>query len=135
MRPYIRIAFITFTVWLLAAFVNGLLCGIFLAITEHHPSAWAGYLIGIFFISLFFSAPGFFIFWIIMMVTFAKWTRERALFRTALSTGFILSATTGICCSEIFSYEFHEKYVLVLLIILSAITSVMLHFKHFIKIN
>lgn len=132
MRPYIRITFITFTVWLLAAFVNGLLCGVFLAISEHHPAEWAGYLIVIFFISLFFSAPGFFIFWITMMVTFAKWIRERALFRTALSAGFILALITGICCSEIFRYE---KYVLILFIIISAITSIMLHFKHFKKIN
>lgn len=135
MRPYIRITFITFTTWLVSAFVNGLLCGVFLAITKNEPAEWAAYLLIIFFISLFFSAPGFFVFWIAMMVVFAKWIRERALFRAALSTGFILSATTGICCSEMFSYEFHEKYVLIPLIILSAITSVMLHFKHFIKIN
>lgn len=135
MRPYIRITFITFTVWLLAAFVNGLVCGIFLAITKHEPAEWAGYLVAIFFFSLFFSAPGFFIFWISMMVTFAKWIRERALFRTALSAGFILAFITGIFCSEMFRYEFHEKYVLIFFIILSAITSIMLHFNHFKKIN
>ncbi|MEO6637788.1 MAG: hypothetical protein ABIN25_05905 [Ginsengibacter sp.] len=135
MKPYIRITFITFTIWLLAALVNGLLCGIFLAITRHDLGAWAGYLSGIFFISLIFSIPGFFVFWITMMVVFAKWIRERALFRAALSTGFILAVITGIAGSAAFSYEFPQRNLLICFIALSAITSIMLHFKYFKKIN
>lgn len=135
MKQYIRLSFITFTIWLLSAFVNGLLCGIFLAVTRHEPAEWPGNLIVILLISLFFSAPGFFIFWITMLVSFAKWVRERALFRTALSTGFILALITGISSSEIFTHEFRNKYAFIFLITLSAITSIMLHFNHFKKIN
>lgn len=135
MKQYIRLSFITFTIWLLSAFVNGLLCGIFLAVTRHEPAEWPGNLIVILLISLFFSAPGFFIFWITMLVSFAKWVRERALFRIALCTGFILSLITATGCAGIFTSEFHNKYVFILLINLSAITSIMLHFNHFKKIK
>ncbi len=135
MKQYIRLSFITFTIWLLSAFVNGLSCGIFLAVTRHEPAEWPGNLIVIFLISLFFSAPGFFIFWITMLVSFAKWVRERALFRTALSTGFILALITAISSSGIFTDEFPNKYAFILLITLSAITSIMLHFNHFKKIK
>lgn len=135
MKQYVRLSFITFTIWLLSAFINGLLCGIFLAVTGYQPGLRAGNLVVIFFISLFFSGPGFFIFWIIILASFTKWVRERALFRTALSTGFILALITGISSSEIFTHEFRNKYAFIFLITLSAITSIMLHFNHFKKIN
>ncbi len=135
MRQYIRITFITFTVWLLSAFINGLLCGIYISITKYGPGQRPFYLVVVFLFSLFFSAPGFFIFWISMLVSFARWIRERALFRVALSAGFIPAIITGVCCSEIFKYEFPQKYVCIFFIILSAITSIMLHFNHFKKIN
>ncbi len=136
MNPYIKITAITFTTWILSSVINGLMCGIFIAIATHQFHKPAEFIIVIFFFSMLFSAPGFFIFWIILLIGFANSIQQRALFRTALSAGFVLAAITAVISSKLIRQEFPSiNYVIMFLIILSAITSIMMHFKHFKKIK
>jgi hypothetical protein len=136
MKPYIKITVITFTTWLVFAIINGFLTGIFITITRHLPYDWALFIVIAFFISLLFSSPGFFIFWIILLISFANHIQQRTLFRHALSAGFVLSSIEAIACSNIFLEHFSSnKYILILLVIVSCITSIMMHFNYFKKIK
>lgn len=136
MNPYIKITITTFTIWMVCAIINGLLCGTYIFFGNHYFSEWPGDVLFIFFLSLFFSVPGFFIFWIVLLISFARWIEERALFRVALSTGLVLASITGVICSEVFKSEFQkDKYLFVLFVILSAITGIIIHFNHFKKIK
>lgn len=136
MNLYLKLTLRTFTIWILASFINGLLCGIYKASMNHISNGFPVGILVVFFISLFFSAPGFFVFWIILLGKLGKGIYERALFRAALSTGFLLAAATAIVCTELLKSEFStNKYVLILFAILSSMTSIMIHFNHFKKIN
>lgn len=132
MSPYIKITGRTFTIWLLASLINGLLCGISLSVVHNIYSEITADIIGIAFISLFFSAPGFLVFWFILLVRILMDTKGRALFRSALVTGFILASITAFFSSKVFSSEFgYHFYIPFTCILLSAVSSIMLHFKHF----
>lgn len=136
MNPYIKITVTTFTIWMLCAMINGLLCGAYLSFAHHYLSEWLADILIIFFFSLFFSAPGYFILWIVLLISFARWIEERALFRVALSTGFVLALITGVISSEIFKDEFpNGKFLVALFVILSAMTGIIMHFNHFKKIK
>ena len=132
MSPYIKITGRTFTIWLLASLINGLLCGISLSVLHNIYSEITGDIIGIAFISLFFSVPGFLVFWFILLIRILMDTKERALFRSALVTGFILALITAIFGSKLFSSEFgYHFFIPFTCIMLSAVSSIMLHFKYF----
>jgi len=136
MNLYLKLTFRTFTIWVLASFINGLLCAVYEASMNHMSNAFPVGILVVFFISLFFSAPGFFIFWIILLTKLVNGIYERALFRTALSTGFPLAAATAIISLELLKPDFStHKYVFILFAILSSMTSIMVHFNHFKKIN
>ena len=102
MNSYIKITCRTFTIWVLASLINGLLCAISLSIIYNIYSELAAEIIGIALISLFFSAPGFFIFWLILVFKISTYTTERALFRSALITGFILASVTAFLVQKWF---------------------------------
>lgn len=136
MSPYIEITGRTATIWLLTSFINGILCGVALFFLNHTYDQLPGDICLIFIVSLFFSAPGFFIFWIVLLLKFFFYTIERALFRSALITGLILSFVTAYPGSKIFASEF-MGYALIpaSCIVLSAMISIILHFKYFKKIK
>ena len=136
MSSYLKITGRAFTIWLKASLINGLLCGICFTIINLNYAEIISYIIMIFFLSLFFSVPGFFVFWIILLFKFSTSTTERALFRSALITGFILASVTAYLGSKMFSSEFdNHSFIPAACIILSAMSSTMLHFKHFKKIK
>jgi hypothetical protein len=82
---------------------------------------------------LVFAAPGFFLFWLIMLAMISNEFYGRRLFRAALSTGFILSGATAYFSLNLLS---DTKVLLIpIFIILSAITSIMMHFNLFKKIR
>jgi hypothetical protein len=136
MSSYLKIIGRTFTIWLMASLINGLLCGICFTIINLNYAEIISYIIMIFFLSLFFSAPVFFVFWIILLFKISTYTTERALFRSALITGFILASVTAYLGSKMFSSEFgHYSFVPAACIILSAMSRIMLHFKPFKKIK
>lgn len=135
MNPYLSITFRTFTIWIMAAVINGLLCGICMSVsdTAYEPVITIIFC-GIF--SLFFSIPGFFIFWIVMLIAIGRYTYGRALFRVGLSAGLVLSAATAVMCVQFFIYlSPNIQYVIPVFIIFSAITSIMMHFNLFKKIG
>lgn len=136
MNPYLKITGRTFTIWIMASLINGLLCGISLSVINLNYTEIIPDSIVIFFISLFFSAPGVFIFWIVLLIKIAGYITERALFRTALGTGFVLASATAAFCSKMFSDEFsNHSFVIAACIILSAMSSIMLHFNQIKKIK
>lgn len=132
MNIYVKLTGRTFTIWLLTALINALLAGIAVSVINHEYDSVAEncFLAGI--LSLVFSIPGFFIFWLVLLVRAAKHERERALFRSALSTGCLLSAATAACGYDLlFSAVKNYGFVLILIIILSSLISIMIHFKNF----
>ena len=132
MKPYLKITERTITIWFLTSVINGLLCGIILAVIKQNFAEIALDIILIFFLSLFFSMPGFFIFWLVLLNRIFFNTTGRALFRDALVAGFILAAATAFIGSGLFESEFsNHTSIPATCIIVSAITSIMLHFKHF----
>jgi hypothetical protein len=129
---YLKLTGRTFTIWLLAAFLNGLLAGIAISIISNEYYHVAENCIAVGILSLVFSAPGFFIFWLVLLFRAARHDRERELFRVALSAGFILSALTAACAyGLLFWLAENDTCVLVLIIILSTLLSIMIHFKIF----
>ena len=136
MSPYLKLTGRTFTIWILASFINGVLCGIFITLSNAMYSDLIGNILLVSFFSLFFSAPGFFVFWLVLLFKMSIDTTERALFRAALITGFILSSITGLFGSGIYSSVFdYHSIVIATCVILSAMSSIMSHFKHFKKIK
>jgi hypothetical protein len=122
--------------WLLASFNNALLCSAYISVSGQYPGELPEGTVLIFFSSLFFSAPGFFIFWAVLLIKLGGNMYGRDLFRVALATGFTLAATTAIICSQLLKSLFPaNRYVLILFAILSAIASIMMHFNYFKKIN
>jgi hypothetical protein len=129
---YLKLTGRTFTIWLLTAFINGLLAGITISIIGREYDQVAGNCILAGILSLVFSAPGFFIFWLVLLFRAARHDRERELFRAALTAGFILSAATATCAyGLLFSEVKNYAFVLILVIILSSLISIIMHFKHF----
>ncbi len=133
MNPYVSITCRTITIWIMAAVINGLLCGIYIGVSGHEndPIPLLIFFAGL--CSLFFGAPGFFVFWITMLVMISRKLSGRSLFRAALSTGIILASGTAFFSIEMFSHS--ERLAISLFIILSAITSIMMHFNLFKKIG
>lgn len=132
MSIYLKLTARTFTIWLLTALINGLLAGIAVAIINSEYGMMAEFCLIIGILSLIFSIPGFFIFWVVLLVKAAKQERERALFRAALGTGFILSAATAACSyGLLFSAVKSYSFVLILIIVVSFLSSIMFHFKNF----
>jgi hypothetical protein len=136
MNSYLRITGRTITIWLCACLINAMLCGIALFFVNGMYLEIIGDIFLIFVLSLFFSAPGFFIFWVILLIKFCFYITDRALFRSALITGFVLSSVTAYFGSKIFASEFMGyASIPASCIILSAVSSIMLHFKYFKKIK
>jgi|GEM_PF-3483528 hypothetical protein len=129
---YLKLTGRTFTIWLLTAFINGLLAGIAISIYYREYDMVPESCIIACILSLVFSVPGFFIFWLVLLFRAARHDRERELFRAALSAGFILSAATAACAyGLLFSEVKNYAFVLILVTILSSLISIMMHFKHF----
>jgi hypothetical protein len=136
MNLYLKITIGTFTIWILASFINALFYATWLSVIINYQSGLVVHTLIAFFVSLLFSAPGFFVFWIILLVKLSRGIYERALFRAALSTGFILATATALTCLELPARAFATgKYLFILFAIISATSSIMIHFNHFKKIN
>lgn len=133
MNPYLSITIRTFTIWIMTAIINGVLCGTYLIVSAVEPEP---FLLIIFFATLFFSIPGFFIFWIVMLIAISRNIYGRALFRTALSTALLLSAATGVVGSGLSSiFTLLERCLFPVFIIISSIAGIMMHFNLFKKIE
>ena len=136
MKISFKITCATFTIWILTSFINSLFFASYSFIIHPTLNGLALETILVFFITLFFSVPGFFIFWLILLTKSAYRIYERALFRVALSTVIILASITAIICSLVLRSAFPgDVYALMLIPVVSSVVSVMMHFNYFKKIN
>ena len=135
MNPYLSMTFRTFTIWIMAAVLNGLLCGIYMSFLGIEADKITFVLVcGL--CSLVFSVPGFFVFWITMLITISRNIGERKLFRAALSVGMILATATAIIAYRLYnSVSLISWFVFPLFIVISATASIMMHFNLFKKIK
>lgn len=132
MSIYLKLTGRTFTIWLLTAFINAVLTGMVVTFCEQEYGMLLEICLITGILSLAFSVPGFFIFWLVLLFKAVRYERERTLFRSALTAGFILSAATAACAyGLLFSEAGNYAFVLIITIILSAVISIMVHFKKF----
>lgn len=137
MNPYLSITYRTFTIWIMASVINGMLSGSLLTIAGNGSDRLIPmtFLAGL--CSLLFSIPGFFVFWMVMLEMLRRNIMGRSLFRAALSTAIILAIATGIISSGLFRSVSGDKlsYLFPVSIVISAIASIMMHFRMFKKIQ
>lgn len=133
MNPYVSITFRTVTIWIMSAVINGVLCGIYLGIIGYQNESVGSWMFLVLICSLFFSVPGFLVFWIKMLFMINRNKYGRSLFRSALSTCMILSCLTAFFSKELFK----DAGIIAIssFIILSPMLSIMMHFNLFKKIG
>ena len=129
MFTFIRSILLSFTIWVLTALLNAAIGGTWLCLFTNEYSGPTSTYMMVLVITLLFSVPGMFFFWIVLL---ASWEGEH-LFRTLLKAAMVISALSalllfmlphGLARSEIFALS--------ACVIIAAVTSVMLH--HFDKI-
>lgn len=134
MNPFLAITLRTFTTWIMAAIINALSSGIYLAFVLGPGFAPERiFITGVG--SLVFSVPGFFIFWVILLIRLTNVADSRALFRTMLAAGMIPAAGMIWIFSNILDLEPGYIIPLAAMVICSITASIMLHFKLILKIN
>lgn len=127
---YVKITFIIFTTWILTCVINGILCGIAIGAGNYEWQNIFGSIAVSIIVSLIGSIPGFIVLWIYLLLILSKWRRGRELFKNTLAAATFISAAMGFLASSIVGREFPYSYWwLILIVITSALTSVMLHFK------
>jgi cytochrome c biogenesis factor len=119
-----KTCFFTFTIWLLAAFINGVLYATVFSLGKlvNTDAAESFFLATIF--SLVFSIPAIFCFWIVFLTNSEKENLSAVLLKTA----FIVSALSCLIVPILPSDVVNGHHVLlVLMIVIAALTSVLLH--------
>jgi hypothetical protein len=125
---FIKSIFTAFTIWVLAAMLNALLSGSWVTFFSNEMYSWPGAFILVLIFTLIFSIPGMFIFWIVMLV---NWNEE-LLFRTLLKAGFIISALSSLWLYLLDDFGINgQELFLSLGIVISAIASIMAHYRIF----
>ncbi len=126
MNYYLKSTIHSFTIWVLAALINAILSAWCLSVAPNAFDNWGEAFMLAFFVTLIFSIPGVFIFWITYMTN--RMTDSSSLFRVLLRTGFIIAVVSGL----LFFISFNGMlkgftFFLMLSIIVAAISSIMLH--------
>ena len=134
MNRYFKITIRTFTIWVASSLINGLLCGIYFSVIGNEFSGVGGTILFII-ISLVFSIPGFLLFWIFLLIGINRKVYARALFRTALSTGLILSLIYMVFGSIWLRPMLPVERYPIGFIVISVLAGILLHFKHFKNIH
>ena len=130
MNYYLKSTLHSFTIWVLAAFINAILSACCLSVAPKEFDNFMEAFTLAFFFTLIFSIPAVFIFW----VTFITNTAEdgNTLFRMLLRTGFITAFISGLLFFIGFTSMFKgHTFFLALSVIVAGVTSIMLH-HHFI---
>lgn len=126
MKIFFKTCFFTFTIWITAAFINGLLYALVFTLGNmvRHDFAES---VGLAFIfSAFFSTPAAFCFWLVFVTNSGKENLSKLL----LQAVFVLST-----CSCVFIrflpddvYEGHG-FLLAVIIVVSSVSAVLLHHR------
>lgn len=136
MSKYLKTTIIFFGVWFLASIINGLLCGICVALLEKEFSGGG---IAVLFLSVVFSfacsVPAVGMVWLTTLIGQATGKRGHELFQLVLGTALICSIAGGLIFIYTLGTEFmHARFLLGLCVIISAMAS-LLFFRKQIKTN
>ena len=136
MKKYLKITAIFFGVWFIASLLNGLLCGISLAVLENSfinsNSQTLAYSM---FFSFVFSAPVVGLVWFIAIMAQLAEKKGDELFQFILGSALLCAVTGALIFIFTVGREFmNARYVTGLCIIISALSSV-LFFRKQIKTN
>lgn len=125
---FIKSIFSTFTIWVLAALLNALLSATWLWLFSTEYNHWpVGFVLALVF-TLFFSIPGMFVFWLVLLVNWGK----TSLFQLLLKAGFIISLLSSLFLFLLNDAELERQQLfLSLSIVTSSIASIMIHFPIF----
>jgi hypothetical protein len=134
MKIFQTIAY-SFTVWLLAALINAFLFAVVFSMVHAETGRFFIFFPGIV-VSLFFSAPGIFCFWIIFLVAVYRNQSGQSLFRLLLGTGICCALCTGVVVGLFLRSEPGMSVLTTALIaVASAMLSLFAHRRTFIFIN
>lgn len=126
MINFIKSSFFTFTIWLVAALVNGLLYAVIFSLGNMVNDNFIETAGMVFFFSLLISAPAVFVLWIVFLTNCQNEQLTRILFKTV----FILSLFIVIVIALVPGSGQKEHWLLQSSIIMvSAVISVMLHHR------
>ena len=115
---------LSFTVWVMAALFNACLGGTWLSFFSNEFSTWQVIVLQVFVCTLFFSLPGMFIFWIVLLV---NWEQER-LFRVLLKTAFVVSILSSVILYFLpVDVVDDQQFFLSLCVVIASIASIMIH--------
>jgi len=125
---FFKSIFSAFTIWVWAALLNALLSATWLGLFSTECSYWpAGFGLTLVF-TLIFSIPGMFIFWLVLLINWEK----AMLFQSLLKAGFILSSLSSLILFLFDDTELERQQLfLSLSIVISSLTSIMVHFTIF----
>lgn len=122
--PFIRSAFLSFTIWVLAALVNAGLAGTWLAFFSKQPDEWPGAYLLVFIFTLIFSIPAVFIFWLMVV---SNWDSE-SLFKILLRTGFVVSGLSTLILLVVPVGVIHSDILfLAPCIVIATISAIIMH--------
>jgi predicted membrane-bound spermidine synthase len=136
MKKYLKTTGIFFGVWFIASLLNGLLCGISLAVLESSfINSSSQTLVYSMFFSFVFSAPVVGLVWFIAMMAQLANKKGDELFQFVLGSALLCAVTGALLFIFTVGKEFmNARYVTGLCIIISALSSV-LFFRKQIKTN
>ena len=131
---YISATVYSFTIWVVASIISGLMCGIYLIIIEHEMSRESVIMISIFF-SFAVALPGIALFWICFMICIANKNTGRKLFAQLLNAAFISGLLSALIFYLLFRNEFKSHaYLMAAFGIASAIAAVFVHRSTFLSV-
>lgn len=125
---FFKSIFSTFTIWVLAALLNALLSATWLWLFSDEYNQWpVGFALTLVF-TLFFSTPGIFVFWLVLL---ANWNKD-LLFQYLLKAGVIISSLSSLFLFFLNDDDLERQQLfLSLSIVISSIASIMMHFTIF----
>ncbi|MEO6729632.1 MAG: hypothetical protein ABIN01_00315 [Ferruginibacter sp.] len=124
MINFIKLTIACFTIWVSTALLNALMAGTWLAVYSNEYDPWIQAFAIVFGCTLIFSVPAMFIFWLVLLSA----RHNPLLFRLLLKTGFIVSSLSSLLLFKLHMDEVQgQQLFLILFIVISSISSIMLH--------
>jgi hypothetical protein len=122
---FFKSIFSAFTIWVLAALLNALISATWMSLFATEFNRWPVWFFLSVAFTLFFSVPGVFIFWLVLL---ANWQKP-LLFQTLLKAGLIISSLSSLFLFVLNDHEIEgQQFAQSLSIIISSIASIMMHF-------
>ncbi|MEP6675897.1 MAG: hypothetical protein ABJA78_12100 [Ferruginibacter sp.] len=125
MIKYITAIMISFSIWILSALINGLLCWVYLSVIAHFS---AGLVLLTTVFSLIFSIPGIIAFCIFFLINVITGKQSHLLFRRLIKGAVVCSLLTGLIFYKSLQWEFaHDFGFIICLGAVAAVSAVFIH--------